>query len=126
MTSPPAKAAPIALTIGEPAGGVGPDLVSMAWEALREELDFVLLGDPGHLPRGGTAFECIETAAEAARVMPKAVPVLPMDFDAPRVPGQAVAAHAAHVIDAIARAVALVQAGEASASAPPPRFTRKR
>ena len=109
----PAKAAPIALTIGEPAG-VGPDLVPMAWEALREELDFVLLGDPGHLPRG-TAFECIETAAEAARVMPKAVPVLPMDFDAPRVPGQAVAAHAAHVIDAIARAVALVQAGQASA-----------
>ena len=109
----PAKAAPIALTIGEPAG-IGPDLVPQAWEALRGELDFVLLGDPSHLP-AGTAFECVDSAADTARVMPNAVPVLPMDFGAPRHPGQAVAAHAPHVIEAIARAVALVQAGEASA-----------
>ncbi|WP_421703678.1 4-hydroxythreonine-4-phosphate dehydrogenase PdxA [Aliiroseovarius sp.] len=109
----PAKAVPIALTIGEPAG-IGPDLVPQAWEALRGELDFVLLGDPSHLP-AGTAFECVDSAADAARVMPNAVPVLRMDFDAPRHPGQAVAAHAPHVIEAIARAVALVQAGEASA-----------
>ena len=67
--------APIALTIGEPAG-VGPDLVPLAWEALRGELDFVLLGDPDHLPKG-TAFERVDSAADAARVMPDAVPVLP-------------------------------------------------
>lgn len=110
MTLP---AAPIALTIGEPAG-VGPDLVPLAWETLRGELDFVLLGDPDHLPKG-TAFECVNSAAEATHVMPDAVPVLPMDFGAPRQPGQAVATHAPHVVEAIARAVALVQSGEASA-----------
>ena len=107
------RGAPIALTIGEPAG-VGPDLVPMAWEALRGELDFVLLGDPSHLPEG-TPFKPVATAADAIRVMPDAVPVLPMDFDAPRHPGQAIAAHAAHVVDAIARAVALVQEGQAAA-----------
>ncbi|WP_300514465.1 4-hydroxythreonine-4-phosphate dehydrogenase PdxA [Aliiroseovarius sp.] len=108
-----ARAAPIALTIGEPAG-VGPDLVPLAWDALRGELDFVLLGDPTHLPPG-TVFECVDSTAEAARVMPRALPVLPMDFGPPRQPGQAVAAHAPHVVAAIARAVALVQAGEAAA-----------
>ena len=105
--------APIALTIGEPAG-IGPDLVPLAWDALRDDLPVVLLGDPSHLP-AGTAYECIDDAGAAARVMPHALPVLPMDFGAPRQPGQAVATHAPHVVAAIARAVALTQAGEAAA-----------
>ena len=117
------RAAPIALTIGEPAG-VGPDLVPLAWDALRRELDFVLLGDPTHLPPG-TVFECVDSMAEAARVMPRALPVLPMDFGPPRQPGQAVAAHAPTWLRPLPARWRWCRQARRRRSAPRP-FTRRR
>ncbi|OIP87874.1 MAG: 4-hydroxythreonine-4-phosphate dehydrogenase PdxA [Rhodobacterales bacterium CG2_30_65_12] len=104
---------PIALTSGEPAG-VGPEIAPMAWAALRGELDFFLIGDPSHLP-AGTPLVLIDAPEQAAAAMPQGLPVLGRDFGAPRVPGEAQAVHARHVVDAIRDGVALVQAGRAAA-----------
>lgn len=104
---------PIALTSGEPAG-VGPEIAPMAWEALHGELDFFLIGDPRHLPKGTPVVE-ISAPEEAAAAMARGLPVLARDFGGPRVPGVAQPVHAAHVVEAIREGVALVQAGRAAA-----------
>ncbi len=104
---------PIALTMGEPAG-IGPELTALAWRALRTTDSFFLIGDPAHLP-ADLPVERIERPAQAAAVMPRALPVLAMDFGPPRRPGRPDPAHAPHVITSIARAVELVQAGQAAA-----------
>ncbi len=104
---------PIALTCGEPAG-IGPELAPKAWAALKDELCFFFLGDATHLP-DGTAFELINTPAEAAEVMQRALPVLNMPFAGKRTAGVANPNHAKSVVASIERAVALVQTGEACA-----------
>lgn len=106
-------AAPIVLSCGEPAG-VGPELAAAAWRALGAALPFVYLGDPAHLP-AGTPVATVESCAEAAAVCAGALPVLPHPFPDPAVPGRPSRRNAAAVIEVIARAVALVQAGEAAA-----------
>ncbi len=110
MTTPH-SVAPIALTIGEPAG-VGPELASPAFQALHGDVPFFLIGDPDHLPKG-TAFTTIQHPHEALSA--ERLPVLPHPFGAPRNPGQPVPEHAQHVIDVIARAVELTKSGAASA-----------
>ncbi|ROT98457.1 4-hydroxythreonine-4-phosphate dehydrogenase PdxA [Histidinibacterium lentulum] len=102
----------LVLTCGEPAG-IGPELAAAAWAALRAERAFLWIGDPAHLPSGTPWRKA--TPETAAAVMPEALPVLPRDFGAPRLPGQPQEMHARHVVDAIAEAVALVQAGRATA-----------
>ena len=102
---------PVALTMGEPAG-IGPEIAAKAFETLREDVPFFLIGDPHHLPEG-VDFTQIDHPAEALRA--ESLPVLPHDFQTPRVPGQAQAEHAQAVIDVIARAVELTQAGESLA-----------
>jgi 4-hydroxythreonine-4-phosphate dehydrogenase len=109
MTTP----APIALTVGEPAG-VGPEIAVAAWAALRDELSFFWIGDPAHLPAGSKWSE-IDTPLQANDIMSGAMPVLRHDFDGPAVPGHAQPAHALGVIDVIARGVDLVTRGQASA-----------
>lgn len=104
---------PIALSCGEPAG-IGPELAVKAWEALRGELDFFMIGDPAHLPEGAPVVQ-IATPAEASAAMDRGLPVLVQHFPAPAIPGRADPTNAQGVIDVIARAVALVQAGEAAA-----------
>ncbi len=104
--------APLAVSCGEPAG-IGPEVSVAAWEALRQELSFVWLGDPRHLPSGAT-FELIEDTSSAAEVMPRALPVLVQPFAEPNVPGIANLDNARGVIDAIASAVTLARAGKAS------------
>jgi 4-hydroxythreonine-4-phosphate dehydrogenase len=105
--------APIAVSCGEPSG-VGPEIAAKAWEQLRDRLPFFWIGDPRHLPTG-TLFKVISAPAEAVAVSREALPVLPLLFAAPARPGQPDPANAQGVIDAIARGVALVQAGQASA-----------
>ncbi|SLN18207.1 4-hydroxythreonine-4-phosphate dehydrogenase PdxA [Roseisalinus antarcticus] len=102
----------IALTCGEPAG-IGPDLAPLAWAALRHELPFLWIGDPTHLPEG-TAWQAA-TPETAPGIMPHALPVLVRDFGAPRGPGAPDPAHARHVVDVIAEAVALVTTGRCAA-----------
>ena len=105
--------APIALSCGEPSG-IGPEIAVSAWDALRDELPFFWIGDLAHLP-AGTVFQEITSPAEALEVSATALPVLTQKFAAPTIAGQPNAANAQGVIDAIARGVALVKSGEASA-----------
>ena len=103
----------IALTCGEPAR-IGPEIAASAWGALRGRVPFFLIGDPAHVPKG-TPVAVIGTPAEAARVGTAALPVLAHPFPGPRTPGMPQAVQAQAVADVIARGVALVQAGEATA-----------
>ncbi|WP_422072977.1 4-hydroxythreonine-4-phosphate dehydrogenase PdxA [Tranquillimonas rosea] len=107
------RPAPIALTCGEPAG-IGPELAAKAWAELGAALPFFLIGDPAHLPARTPVVE-ISDPSEALRAVAKGLPVLPHPFDGPAEPGVPQPAHAQGVIDVIARAVDLVQGGEASA-----------
>jgi len=103
----------IALTCGEPAG-IGPEIAVRAWADLRGRVPFFLIGDPSHLPEG-TPVAAIDRPDEAALAAADALPVLVHPFPGPRTPGTPQPAQAQAVIDVIARAVALVQAGAASA-----------
>ena len=102
---------PIALSCGEPAG-IGPEIAIKAWDALKESVPFFYIGDPEHLD-GPVAV--ISEPADALDACATALPVLPLPFEGARAPGVPQPAHAQGVIDAIARGVALVQAGRASA-----------
>lgn len=104
---------PVALTCGEPAG-VGPEIAAHARKALGNSLPFFWIGDPRHLP-ASCAYHLIDTPAQANLVAADVLPVLAHPFVGPAIPGVAKPEHAADVIAVIARAVALVQAGEASA-----------
>ncbi len=105
--------APVVLSCGEPAG-IGPELAAAAWDALRETLPFVLIGDPAHLPTR-TPISLIEDLSQAAGVAGTALPVLPHDFCGPLTHGAPNPDHAQGVIDVIARGVDLVRAGDAAA-----------
>jgi 4-hydroxythreonine-4-phosphate dehydrogenase len=115
-------AAPLALTLGEPAG-IGPDIAIDVWRR-REALalpPFYLIGDPGYIAArarrlGGAALP-IRTVAprETAAAFADALPIVPLDLEVTAEPGQPDASSAPAAIAAIRRAVADVLAGEASA-----------
>lgn len=106
--------APIAVTLGEPAG-IGPEIVAAAWDRLRQRLPFFAVADPDHVSGLGVPVETIATPAEAVRVCARALPVLAHDFAAPATPGEPAPENAAAVISAIARATDLAMSGAASA-----------
>ncbi|MEM9843508.1 MAG: 4-hydroxythreonine-4-phosphate dehydrogenase PdxA [Pseudomonadota bacterium] len=106
-------ARPIALTCGEPAG-IGPELAALAWQALRDELPFVWIGDPGHLP-GETRYIEIDTPAAAASVMPRALPVMAHRFKGARQPGLPQTQQARQVIEAIETGTRLALSGAVAA-----------
>ncbi|WP_374292387.1 4-hydroxythreonine-4-phosphate dehydrogenase PdxA [Paenirhodobacter enshiensis] len=110
MSRDPASDLPVILTCGDPSG-IGPEIAVGAWQALGAALPFVWLGDPAHLPRG-TKYREIATPAEAMLHAGAALPVLPHPFPAAARPGDPEPANAQAVIDVIARAVGIVQAGE--------------
>ncbi|MGC1502882.1 MAG: 4-hydroxythreonine-4-phosphate dehydrogenase PdxA [Sulfitobacter sp.] len=110
MTQP---SLPVAISCGEPAG-IGPEVAAAAWAALAQEVPMVWLGDPRHLP-DGTPHRIVENTSQAVGLSPDALPVLAQDFGSPRRPGVADPIHASHVINMIARGVALVQEGAALA-----------
>ena len=104
---------PIALTCGEPAG-IGPEIAVKAKRLLQGELAFFWIGDPRHLPQG-TAFQLIDAADQVADVPPDMLAVMAHEFAGAAVPGQPAKANAQGVIDVIARAVGMAQAGDVSA-----------
>ncbi|MFN7224124.1 MAG: 4-hydroxythreonine-4-phosphate dehydrogenase PdxA [Paracoccaceae bacterium] len=104
---------PLVMTCGEPAG-IGPELAVKARRVLGQDVPFVWLGDPRHLP-SGTQWAEVTTPHDARQVPANVLPVLPHNFAAPVIPGQPVGANAAGVIEVIARAVTLVTDGQASA-----------
>jgi 4-hydroxythreonine-4-phosphate dehydrogenase len=121
MAGAPLSIAPLALTMGEPAG-IGPDVTLAAW-ARRKALDlpaFYYLADPVFLATRARRMGLdvpIETvgAADAAAVFGRALPVVPLDSSVEVTPGAPSVATAQAVIEAIARAVGDVRAGLASA-----------
>ncbi|MCK0143483.1 4-hydroxythreonine-4-phosphate dehydrogenase PdxA [Aliiroseovarius sp. F20344] len=102
---------PVALTMGEPAG-IGPEIAAKAFDLLRGEVPFFLIGDPRHLP-DGVVFTQISHPDQALEAT--TLPILAHDFKTPRVPGVAQAEHAQAVIDVIAKAVDMAQNGQALA-----------
>jgi 4-hydroxythreonine-4-phosphate dehydrogenase len=121
MAGAPLSIAPLALTMGEPAG-IGPDVTLAAW-ARRKALGlpaFYYLADPVFLATRARRMGLdvpIETvsAADAAAVFGRALPVVPLDSSVEVTPGAPSVATAQAVIEAIARAVGDVRAGLASA-----------
>ena len=69
----------LALTMGDPAG-IGPEIALGAWQALRGELPFVLIGDEA-------MGRPVDGVAEAASVFAEALPVLPVALPVAPVPG---------------------------------------
>ncbi len=104
--------APVALTCGDPSG-IGPELSVRAWQALGSELPFFWIGDPRHLPESAT-IAAISVPSETREASRRGLPVLRHDFPGLARAGTPDPANAQGVIDVIARAVDLVQTGEAS------------
>jgi len=100
---------PIAISCGEPAG-IGPEIAVAAWQALRQEMPMVWIGDPTHLPEGTPWAPYDSGHDSAAHFLVHA-----QDFGAARVAGAPNPKHAQGVIDAIATGVHLVQAGDCAA-----------
>jgi 4-hydroxythreonine-4-phosphate dehydrogenase len=106
--------APLALTLGDPAG-VGPEIVAKAWRALKDEGPaFVVIGDRDLLT--AQAVPTVEAAslADAAQAFAEALPVLHQPVRAPVEAGVPSPAHAGAVIGWIETAAALALTGEAS------------
>ncbi len=107
-------AAPLALSLGEPAG-VGPEIVAGAWEALKTTGPaFAVVGDAALLRRQGGPVQAVADLSEAAAVFPRALPALDRPLPAPVTPGRPDPANAAAVADGIEEAVALAVSGAAS------------
>ncbi len=116
MTSAPALA-PIALTMGEPAG-IGGEIARAAW--LRRNGDdippFLLIDDPERLRAlddalgGGTPIVEISSPEEANAVFADAIPVLRQSLPVPVAPGQPDPANTNAVLASIDRAVTLCKA----------------
>ncbi len=114
--------APLALTMGDPAG-IGPDITLTAWNEGRGGAvpPFVLFGDPDVMAQRAsqlgldTSVKTVATPAEASAVFATHLPVVPVPCAAPVVAGQPDVANAAAVIASIEAAVKSVKAGETTA-----------
>lgn len=112
---------PLALTMGEP-GGVGPDITIAVWRDRRRLgiPPFYVLADPallaGRAASLGLSCPMAEVAPpEAAGVFGEALPVVGLAAPVSTEPGRADPANATAVVEAIARAVGDVRAGQAAA-----------
>jgi len=120
-SAPPRASAPLALTLGEPAG-IGPDITIDVWRR-REALalpPFYLVAEPAHIAararRLGVTVPIREVAPdEATAAFAQALPIVPLDLAVTAEPGHPDATSAPAAIGAIRRAVADVLAGAASA-----------
>ncbi len=114
--------APLALTMGEPAG-IGGEITLKAWHRRRvyKLPSFFVIDDPERLAALGAALGVqvlsreISEPGEAAGVFPTALPVLRQPLARSPTPGKPDPANAPAVIAAIERAVALVRDGLAGA-----------
>jgi 4-hydroxythreonine-4-phosphate dehydrogenase len=119
---PPDPDAPLALTMGEPAG-IGAEIALAAWLQRRDAglPTFFLLDDPDRLERLASRLDlrvpivALDTPDQAHRHFAEALPVLPERLPVDPEPGRPDPTNAPSVIRAIDRAVALVRAGESAA-----------
>lgn len=100
---------PIVLTCGDPSG-IGPEIALAAFEALRGDVPFFLIGDLDHQVGPTTLIEEPQDA-----LLAQSLPVLNHKFATSAEPGKPAPGNATGVVEVIERAVDLVQAGEASA-----------
>jgi len=113
---------PLALTMGEPAG-IGGEIALKAWQTARAAGGpvFFALDDPGRLTALAQQIgwdipvTTIAAPEEAASVFAGGLPVLPVALPRSVEPGKPNVANALAVIEAIRRAVELVQNGRAAA-----------
>jgi len=110
--------APLALTMGDPAG-IGAEIAVRAWASGRVGRPFFVIGDPEALGAAaalaGAAVAEIAEPGSAADAFSGALPVLPEFLAAPVQAGRPDPANAAAVVAAIDRAVAFAQCGAAAA-----------
>lgn len=114
--------APLALTMGEPAG-IGGEITLMAWRnrVTSAVPPFFIIDDPARLTALARAIgvdvpvRTIDGPSEAARVYPGALPVLAQTLPRPSIPGRPDPANAPAVIAAVERAVTLVRNQQAGA-----------
>ncbi len=120
-TDRPDGPAPIAVTMGEPAG-IGGDILLSAW-VQRHTSDlppFFVVDDPDRLRALGkrlgltVSLKTIADAAEATPTFPDALPVLPISLKVPVTPGELDGRNAASVIASLAHALDFAVRGEAS------------
>ena len=106
--------APLALSMGEPAG-VGPEIIARAWSALKAEGPvFAVIGDAALLRAQGQPVQSIPHISEAPGVFARAIPVLDQPLPGPVTPGVPSPINAGPVADWIEQAVNLAMSGEAS------------
>lgn len=108
--------APLALTLGDPAG-VGPEITVKAWRALKDAATpFVAIGDYQALlaTADGAPVVRVGSMAEGAGLFASALPVIDLPLAAPAEPGVASPAHAPMIVRWIETAVDLALKGEAS------------
>ncbi|WP_193173006.1 4-hydroxythreonine-4-phosphate dehydrogenase PdxA [Nisaea nitritireducens] len=111
---------PLAVTPGEPAG-TGAEITLKAWSSARNLLSpFFLLDDPERLERlarligADVPVRAIDKPEDAAGVFERALPVLPIAFSTPPVPGKLDPANGGAVIAGIERAVQLTSEGRSA------------
>jgi 4-hydroxythreonine-4-phosphate dehydrogenase len=108
------RPAPLALTMGEPAG-VGPEIIARAWLSLKTDgQPFAVVGDAALMRAQGQPVQTVTDVASAAEVFARAIPVLDLPLPAPVTPGRPEPANAGTVADWIEQAVNLAMSGEAS------------
>ena len=120
--SRPQSPAPLAVTMGDPAG-IGPELIVRAWQAVAAAGGpvFAAYGDPVLFRERaralGLTVDVVEIAepAQAREAFSRALPVIAIALAAPSVAGRPDAANAAAVTAAIERAVRETVSGAASA-----------
>ena len=111
-------AAPLALTLGDPAG-VGPEIVFKAWSRLRAEgPPFVVVGDFQSLAStSGSNMHLVRRVTapkQATEVFAEALPVLDIPLQSPVIAGQPSPAAAASIVRWIETAVGLALSGAVS------------
>ncbi len=104
--------------MGDPAG-IGPEIIVKAWSALHDQgRPFFVVGDSDLLASapeaGGVKPQRIGSPDEAARIFPRALPVLDLPIQAQVVAGKPSAAHAGSVLRWIETAAGLALSGAAA------------
>ena len=118
MRPGPLAAAPLALSLGDPAG-VGPEIVVKAWQALRHDGPaFVVVGDFQSLASasaaGASILKRVTAPSAAAGVFSDALPVLDLPLRGAVVAGQPSPTAAASIIQWIETSVGLALSGAVS------------
>ena len=110
----PTPIAPLAVTLGDPAG-VGPEIIAAAWRALRASGPcFLAVGDARTIAAAGAPVAAISDPAETAGRFAEALPVLDLPLAEPAAPGSPSATAAPFVIRWIEAAVQLALDGAAA------------